>query len=87
MNKRVFIILCEGETELNYLKLFLKSNKIQLRKAKLTNAQQLVKEATNFRVSSGFDKIYCVFDRDSSSNSRSQLENISNIFKQNTKTF
>lgn len=68
--KKVILIVCEGEkTEINYftrLKEFLNLTNLHIKSGKHSAPTQIVKTAQE--ISSDYDEIYCVFDKDSHEN-------------------
>ncbi|MDQ5922047.1 MAG: hypothetical protein QG673_2106 [Pseudomonadota bacterium] len=78
------LVLCEGSTEVWYLEQQLDTIKYKVKAVKnsYSNALKLVKLAINCYISK-WDKIYCVFDRDSKSNTKEQLREANRLINKN----
>ena len=75
-----YLVLCEGHTEVGYLSKQLEKQRYYVKKSKYTNAQKLVEIdiGNNFRE---WSLIFCVFDRDSESNTKPQLQSANQFIK------
>ncbi|MBP9741806.1 MAG: RloB domain-containing protein [Burkholderiales bacterium] len=79
-----YLVLCEGHTEVWYLEKQLDPTKYKVEKSKYNNALKLVElDAVKKQQANRYDwnKIYCVFDRDSESNTKEQLQHANKCIK------
>lgn len=67
------LVVCEGATEKWYLSGILNPKKCRVKSAKKSNVSFVISEAQDEK-NSEFNAIYCVFDRDSESNTIEQLK-------------
>jgi hypothetical protein len=80
---QVYLVFCEGQTERKYLDFCLDKKKYSVRIEKYSNAEQLVNAAVKRMDSHGreWKAAYYVFDHDSHSNTKEQLQSVNKIIK------
>lgn len=79
-----YLVLCEGDTEVWYLEKQLDHKEYKVEKSKYTNALKLVNLDAAKKLQANiydWNKIYCVFDKDSESNKKEQLQQANKCIK------